>query len=110
LEFIKFNQDPKIYCLLVNRYVGFDTEIQKPCYENFCQFCGNYESITGPDPIYLVNDNIKKMGFYRSDIEFGSGRSKAPLYIVGEDLYLALKKEFKELDFSEVNYADKVAM
>jgi len=39
---------------------------------------------------------------YFTDIQFGSGKEKSPLIIVGEKLGKMLKKTFKEIDLEEV--------
>jgi len=44
-----------------------------------CDTCGQYESVVGATPIYLLSgETIPKRGFVRTDLEFGSSDEKSP--------------------------------
>ena len=103
LEFHKINSDPEAFVIEAHGKAIFDTEKRKTRFVSKCGKCGNFESIVGSTPPFLKNaSNIEQMGLYFTDIQFGSGKEKSPLIIVGEKLGKMLKKTFKEIDLEEV--------
>ena len=59
--------------------------------------------MVGSTPPFLKNlADIEQMGVYFTDIQFGSGKEKSPLIIVGEKLGIELKNAFKDIDLEEV--------
>ncbi len=63
--------------------------------------CAAHESVVGANSVYLRNVRGPiGGGFYRTDLEFGSGREKHPLVIMGLATYpLLLKEKLKGLEF-----------
>jgi len=101
--FVQVNQDPAIFAPVVNSVVSFDTVRRQTRFEGPCDRCGRYQSVVGATPPYLKDaELIRPDGFYRTDIEFGSGREKAPSFIVGEKLKRLLEQRFEELYFHKV--------
>ena len=97
LSFKKVNKNPPFYVPVTQNIVKFDTEKRGTRFENYCDLCSNYEYVVGATPVFLKNmDIIEDMGWYNTDIHFGSNRGKHPLTIVGAGLKEVLKKEFKQ--------------
>jgi len=64
----------------------FDVLKRKTSFRDLCQACGNYTHITGATPAFLMSQEAPiSHGIYRTDIVFGSGRSKSALIIVGTE-------------------------
>lgn len=100
LEFIDFKNDPKHFHLIVNRQVKFDAKRRKTRFEKPCSKCGNYESVVGATPCYLVQNESLGSGFYRTDLFFGSGHRKSPIALVGAETKMKLEKAgLKGLEF-----------
>ena len=68
---------------------------------DYCSVCGQYESVVGATPVYVRNVRGPiSGGVYRTDLEFGSGREKEPLVIMGLATYpLLMKEKLKGLEF-----------
>ena len=104
IEFKEFDKDYDFFALFPVNVVEYDTDRNKPQYENYCESCGNYESVIGPSPIYLkgVTEPLAD-GFYRTDIMFASGNEKSPLIIIGpETKETILKEGFKNIYFEKI--------
>lgn len=103
ISFQLVNTSPEVFVLSVESAVTFDVEKRKTRFEGMCESCGNYETIVGSTPPFLkVGEIVNPTEIYITDIQFGSGKEKSPLYIVGSELAKKLKKEFKEVDLEEV--------
>lgn len=103
LRFYQVNSTPEVFVIEVPDKAIFDAEKRKTRFIGKCGKCGKFESIVGSTPPFLKNtSDIDRMGIYFTDIQFGSGKEKAPLIIVGENLGKMLKKEFKEIDLEKV--------
>jgi len=103
LVFHRVNSEPEAFVFETPNIAIFDSEKRKTRFIDKCDQCGNFESIIGSTPPFLkIDHDLDKMGVYVTDIQFGSGREKSPLIIVGEQLGLMLKKAFKEIDLEEV--------
>lgn len=103
IGFAQINHDPAIFVPIVTSVVTFDTVRRHTKFENLCDTCGQYQSVVGATPPYLKDPGlVQPNGFYRTDVEFGSGREKAPSFIVGENLKRFLEQRFEELYFHEV--------
>lgn len=98
------SQKELLYVLHVRNEIAFDSDARRTCFVNKCHKCGRYESVVGATPAFLRGAaDINKLGIYRTDLEFGSGREKSPLLIVGSELKRLLAREFEELEFREVH-------
>ncbi len=103
LRFHKVNSTPEAFVIEALGKAIFDSEKRKTRFISKCDMCGKFESIVGSTPPFLKNScEIEQMGVYFTDIQFGSGKEKSPLIIVGEKLGKMLKKAFKEIDLEEV--------
>ncbi len=96
--------DKDFYFLEVKNIIPFDVERGNIRFSNYCDECGNFESITPAYPVFLKNVvEPLKDGFYRTDLVFASGDEKEPLIIVGVETYEKLKREkFHGLYFEAV--------
>lgn len=102
LKFGEFRHDRWHYNFEVNQQVKFDAERRRTRFEKDCPYCGNYESVIGATPSYLLVANPLADGFYRSDLIFGSGNEKHPLIFVGAETRKKLERAgLKGLEFSE---------
>jgi hypothetical protein len=104
IEFKKLPNDPNYFLLSVYNIIKFDTDKRKLNFENYCDECKRYESITPARPIILKNiSNPIKGGVYATDIHFASGNEKRPLLIIGIDTYQKMKKEkFKGIYYFKI--------
>ncbi len=84
VELITLPNDKDFYWLRSNRTIKFDIERRGTRFEKFCNTCGNYFNVIGAIPIYIkeANETLPD-GFYRTDIEFGSGHEQHPIIVVG---------------------------
>jgi hypothetical protein len=83
LKFAIFENDPDHFHLILTRVVKFDAAKRKTRFDKLCPECGNYESVVGATPSFLLVSDPLKDGFYRTDLLFGSGNEKHPLELVG---------------------------
>ncbi len=84
LDFVKVTESPLLYDLRPRLVLQFDATRRKTRVENYCRTCDQYEAVAGATPVFLtgITSPIEE-GIYRTDIEFGSGREKNPLKIIG---------------------------
>ena len=84
LDFVKVNESPPLYDLRPRLVLPFDAARRETLFENYCRTCDQYESVVGAVPVFLkgITGPIDN-GIYRTNIEFGSGRAKTPMIIVG---------------------------
>lgn len=102
LRFGEFRHDRSHYNFAVSHEVRFDAEKRRTRFEKLCPHCGNYESIIGATPSYLLIEQPLPDGFYRSDLLFGSGNEKHPLMFVGVETRKKLETAgLKGLEFCE---------
>jgi len=90
-DFIALPKENGYFFFRPNRIIEFDHQKRKTRFENMCEECGNYESVTGNKPAY-IKGNLTA-GFFRTDILFGSGNEKSPLIIVSEQIKYILEQE-----------------
>lgn len=103
LTFKLVNKKPDIYVMETSEIVAFDVEKRGTRFVDYCDICGNYESVVGATPIMLKGTSqIESCSVVKTDISFGSSKEKAPIYIVGEELAKELKNTFKEIDLLPV--------
>lgn len=104
LNFVAVDVPKTYYRLSVESSVVFDTARRSTRFEKKCELCGNFQSIVGATPAFILDpDKVEEMGMYRTDLSFGSGREKSPIFVVGAALKRDLAENFAELDFVEVN-------
>lgn len=73
--------------------VQFDAVRRGTRFEKQCESCGQYESVIGATPIYLLSgEKIPEKGFVRTDLEFGSSDEKAPKELCGDEAARELQK------------------
>jgi hypothetical protein len=49
-----------------------------------CDVCGRYEEVIGATPVYLKDGaSVPDNGFARTDLEFGTGDRKGPVFLCG---------------------------
>ncbi len=103
VDFLKVNDMPDVFVPIISEVVEFDYKRRGTRFLDYCDFCNNYESIVGAAPPFLKSpENVLAKGIYISDLKFGSGREKGPIYIVGVQLGKLLKKSFREIDLEVV--------
>lgn len=99
--FLGFDTDPNHHHLIVTPQIAFDAQRRETRFENLCSVCGNYESIVGTRPCYLLVDEPLPDDFFRTDLMFASGNEKHPLVVVGiETKARLLAAGLKGLEFS----------
>lgn len=92
-----------LFYMFPSRVLEFDVERRKTRFEKSCNVCGGYESIVGARPAFLRTKEPIGPGFYRSDIAFGSGKSKFPLFFVGAEWKeLLASQKFRGIEFDEI--------
>jgi hypothetical protein len=78
--------DEDFFWLRSHRTVRFDAARRGSRREKFCDRCGGYFDIVGANPILLADVSTPLTdGFYRTDMEFGSGHEQHPIILVGVD-------------------------
>ncbi len=103
LKFTVVDESEGYYKLNVVSIVLFDQDRRKTRFERKCPRCGNFESIVGATPAFILDSSaLDSMGVYRTDLCFGSGREKSPVIVVGAALKFALQRSFPEIEFQEV--------
>lgn len=104
LSFHIVNRNPDLYIMDTVHLVAFDAVKRQTRFDEYCELCGNYESVVGVTPIFLKDANtFEPYSVAKTDVKFGTSREKSPIYIVGEELAAGLKKKFKEIDLVEVS-------
>ncbi len=105
VEWVRLKNFPNFYTFLSHRSVAFDSDRRQTRFEKQCKICGFYESVTGATPVFLkgISSRLDR-GFYRTDLQFGSGNEKSPILIVGPQTKEELiSKKFTGITFQEVN-------
>lgn len=101
MQFLPFENDLFHYHMIVDEVVKFDAVRRETKFTNKCDTCGNFQSIIGADPTFLLVNKPLADKFYRTDILFASGNDKHPLIIVGIETKAKLKAAgLKGIDFS----------
>lgn len=73
--------------------VAFDAKGRDTRFEDKCETCGSYESVTGAIPVMLrAGEVVGANAFARTDLDFGSDDAKLPLVLCGDEVANALKK------------------
>ena len=103
LDFAPMPSVPSFFSLQVRRVVEFDSERRETRFENYCESCKRFETVVGAYPVYLKSPVPLGDGFFRTDLEFGSGDEQHPLLLVGHETYQKLKREkLKGLTFEAI--------
>jgi ribosomal protein S14 len=105
LCFTRLNRHPTFFHFEVSSIIRFDAETRKTRFENECAACGQYESIVGAHPVFLMDLTTPLSdGFFRTDLCFGSGDEKTPVILVGIETHDRLiSEDFNGLEFMPVN-------
>ncbi len=102
--FVPLPADNAFFWLRSDRMIGFDAALRGTRLERHCQTCRAFYSVVGADPVMLrgVAEPLLE-GFYRTDLEFGSGPEQCPIVIVGIRTAQALRgANFRGLELGEV--------
>ena len=81
--FVPLPADEAFFWLRSDRTIAFDAVARGTRFEKPCPACGTFYSVVGATPVRLRNAIPLGEGFYRTDLEFGSGHEQHPLLIVG---------------------------
>ena len=105
IEFISVHGSGKIYFIpVVARVAAVDFRRRKTRFEDKCEKCGQFESIIGATPAYLIDSKPLGPGFFKSDLEFGSGRAKAPLLFIDREFGMVLRDaKLLGMDLEEIS-------
>ena len=92
------------YSLDCTNILAFDAGKRETRFINYCDKCGTFDEVIGATPIFLKNITEPLAdGFYRTDLEFGTGSSKHPVFIIGNETYKKIKKEkFRGIDCKKI--------
>jgi len=93
VDFVPLPSVPGFFVFLVRRVVEFDSERRKTRFENYCDACRRFETVVGANPVFLKSQEPLQNGFFRTDLEFGSGDEQHPLLLVGHETYERLRRE-----------------
>lgn len=105
MSFVPLPSDGEFFVLRLSIVLPFDAERRQARFENLCPECGMHYSIIGATPAYLrgISEPITE-GFFRTDLEFGSGPQQWPLIVVGIQTAEKLQKEkFREYALHAIN-------
>ena len=103
LTFHLVNSNPEFYIMDTDEVVAFNIVKRGTRFVDYCEICGEYESVVGATPIFIgETEQIEPYSVAKTDVSFGSSKEKAPIYIVGVELAVKLKKRFKEIDLLTV--------
>jgi hypothetical protein len=84
VEFVALPADGDFFWLRSPRVIRFDAEAAGVRFEDYCKTCGGWCSVVGATPVRLRGaPQSLSEGFFRTDLEFGSGHEQCPLILVG---------------------------
>lgn len=84
LNFRELPCDQSFFAVNATIVVPFDAKRRKTRFINACRRCGNFESVVGATPVFLMcGTEIGEWQFVRTDLEFGTRDEKSPLLICG---------------------------
>jgi hypothetical protein len=94
VSFERLPNDDGFFWLRPTRVIAFDAQARQTRFEKRCPGCGAFYDVVGATPARLrgVSEPLLE-GFYRTDIEFGSGPEQHPLVLVGTRTAEALRTE-----------------
>jgi len=104
MSFVPLPADDDFFVLRLSCIVPFDAKRCETQLEDRCPVCRAFYNVIGASPAFLrgVTKPITQ-GFFRSDLEFGSGPEQSPLIFVGITTAAKLRKQgFKSFELEEV--------
>jgi ribosomal protein S27AE len=94
IEFIPvMGRDRTYFFPIVSRAVEYDAARKGTRFERKCTECGQHHDVLSGTPAFLTCKKPLDRGFFRSDLEFGSGKAKSPLLIVDPETGSWLQSE-----------------
>lgn len=93
VDFREVNSSLGLHHFEPREQLTFDVEKRKTRFLGSCSRCGGFAEVIGSQPVFLQNVSAPILtGLFRTDVEFGSGRSKGPELIVGLQTKAVLEK------------------
>lgn len=84
VSFWEVNSNLGLHHFEPRKKLMFDVKRRKTQFIAPCSRCGGFAEVIGSQPVFLRNVSGPILnGLFRTDIEFGTGRSKGPELIVG---------------------------
>ncbi len=103
VNFLPLPADPEFFVIRPQTIVAFDSVRRRTRFEKLCPACGQYESVVGVTPPFLKQSDPLSNGFFRTDLEFGSGDAKGALLLVAAATRERLDRErFRGLTYHPV--------
>lgn len=100
VDFWEVNSDLRLHHFEPRERLAFDVKKRKTRFIGPCSRCGQFAEVIGSLPVFLNVSAPILTGLYRTDVEFGSGRSKGPELVVG----LHTKEVFATARFKGCTY------
>jgi hypothetical protein len=103
MTFLPLPSTPGFFRLIVDRVVEFDAVRRETRFGSNCPVCGRPESVAGLTPVFLREGTVLNEGFYRTDLEFGTGDERSPCLLVAPSTFMRVARErwrgayFKEI-------------
>jgi hypothetical protein len=93
----------RYYYLFPEQVTSFDSTRRETRFSEPCPQCGGHGSIVGAHPAFLCTNMPLELGFFRTDLGFGSKQEKFPLILVGEEgRSLIDRRKWRGLEWSEI--------
>jgi len=84
VSFLPFKRDLERFHLIVENVIPYDWNVPELKLDEYCNICKRYNSVaTGTDDRFVAVNAPLDDGFYRTDLFFGHGNNKGPIYVVG---------------------------
>ena len=75
-----------MHAMMPRKIVRFDAGKRRTQFEYRCQACGQYESVIGATPVFLMDpSSLTPLDVARTDLEFGSDDEKRPMILFGDE-------------------------
>lgn len=92
------------FAAYVDETAAFDSDRRRTRFENRCDVCGEYESIVGATPVFLRAGAPLPDRFVRSDLQFGTGDERHPVFMTGAGLATLLREQsFDGIDLEPIS-------
>jgi len=86
-DMVELPADRRFYWLRPTRALAFTGTTSQPC-----PACHGFHNVIGPQPLFCQGLHAPlPPGFYRSDLDFGSGPGQSPVIVVGAETGDALR-------------------
>lgn len=96
-------KDRIYYVPKASRVLDFDAKRRETKFIKKCPKCGNYSEVIGATPVFLRNGQLPPIGFSLTDLSFGSGRRKRPLFLIDcETASLLRRSRLRGMSFKSV--------